>query len=451
MNTELMAISPIDGRYQKITAPLRMFFSEFALQKFRTLVELRWLKFLANELKLFQYDSKILTINKNFNIDSAVRIKEIEKITNHDVKAVEYFIREKLKEIGVVFNLELTHIFLTSEDVTNIAIALALKSGRNYVLDVLNEVLAYLESVARVNMDVPMMSHTHGQPASPTTIGKELIVFASRIRRAKDDIKSIPIEAKFNGSTGNFNPHLTTLPNIDWIKMSEKFISEYFNLTPEFYTTQTNTYLYLSRLFDAFKRLSSIFIDLNRDIWTYISMGYFNQKVKEGETGSSVMPHKVNPIDFENSEGNMEIAEGLFELISRLIQRSRLQRDLSDSTLLRNNGVPFAHFLIGLKSILRGLKKLEVNKKKISADLSSNPQLLGEAIQSMARFYGEIDSYEKLKNHTRGKTTTPEMLQEFIDTLTKIPEKERNRLKALTTDKYTGEALRLVKHYFENQ
>lgn len=450
--SEITAISVLDGRYAKLTNELDDIFSEYGLIKSRVYVEIQWLKFLANELQLIDLSkeglSKIDTISSGFSIDDAKAVKDIEKITNHDVKAVEYFIKEKLTKMGFDSAKEWVHFSCTSEDINNTSYALMVKEGREVAINILSELLLFIEELGKKYKSVPMMSRTHGQPASPTTVGKEFINYAWRIREEITCLKESLLSAKFNGATGNYNAHSYVLPDIDWIDAGSRFISEYLGLKPLLFTTQINPYSYISSILHSMIRICAIIIDFDKDMWGYISIGYFKQRLKEGEVGSSTMPHKVNPIDFENSEGNMGIAISMMDHLAVKLLQSRFQRDLSDSTALRNLGAVFGYFLIGLKNLLKGLKKIDLNSNEIDKDLSDNLELLAEPIQTAMRYYGEDNPYEKLKQLTRGKKITSEVLSGFIDTLENVPEEFRKKMKHTTVHQYTGLAEKLVDKYF---
>ncbi len=449
---EITAISVLDGRYAKLTKQLGDIFSEYGLIRSRVFVEIQWMKFLAGELKLVDLNegdvSKIDIIAADFSIEDAKAVKDIEKVTNHDVKAVEYFIKEKLSAIGLDSAKEWVHFSCTSEDINNSSYALMLKKGREITINILSEFLEFIEDLGKKYKSVPMMSRTHGQPASPTTVGKEFINYAWRIREEISHLKNSTLSAKFNGATGNYNAHSFVLPDIDWIEAGRKFVSDYLGLTPLMFTTQINPYSHISTILHTMIRISAIIIDFDKDMWGYISIGYFKQRLKEGEVGSSTMPHKVNPIDFENSEGNMGIAISMMEHLAVKLLQSRFQRDLSDSTALRNLGAIFGYFIIGLKNTLKGLKKIDLNNSAIEQDLSDNPELLAEPIQTAMRFYGEENPYEKLKQLTCGKKITTEVLNSFIDKLEKVPEEFRKKMKNITVDQYTGLAEKLVDKYF---
>ncbi len=445
--SSLTAISPVDGRYGSKTADLRPIFSEYGLIRHRVLVEIRWLQQLATrpeipEVPAFSdHARKILdAIVENFSEDDAQRVKNIERTTNHDVKAVEYFIKEKIAgnaELEAVS--EFVHFACTSEDINNLAYALMLREGRNQVLlPQLDEVIEALRKMAHDYAAVPMLSHTHGQPASPTTVGKEMANVAWRLRRQRQQVAETPILGKINGAVGNYNAHLAAYPEVDWEAIAREFV-ESLGLEWNPYTIQIEPHDYIAELFDALVRYNTILLDFDRDIWTYISMGFFKQKTVKGEVGSSTMPHKVNPIDFENSEGNLGLANALFTHLAQKLPVSRLQRDLTDSTVLRNLGVGIAHSVIACQSTLRGIGKLEVNTERLAEVLDSNWEVLAEAIQTVMRRYGIEKPYEKLKDLTRGQRVDAAALQAFIDTLD-IPAAEKDRLKQMTPASYIGNA-----------
>ncbi|MBT3311863.1 MAG: adenylosuccinate lyase [Desulfobacteraceae bacterium] len=449
---KITALSVLDGRYWKNTRELRDIFSEYGLIKHRVFVEIQWLKFLILELKLIKAkDSdiiKIESIANDFNEESALVVKGIEKTTNHDVKAVEYYIKQRLDETGLGLMKEWVHFSCTSEDINNTAYAIMIKKGCLKTEELLSDVLSIIENHGKEYKSVPMMSRTHGQPASPSTIGKEFINFAWKIRYELDILKSTEIYAKMNGATGNYNAHNFVYPDIDWIEAGRKFVSDYIGVKPALYTTQINSYNYISLLLHSLIRTASIIIDLDRDMWGYISIGYFKQKLIEGEVGSSTMPHKVNPIDFENSEGNMGVAIAMMEHLSVKLLNSRFQRDLTDSTVLRNLGAVFGYFIIGLKSTKKGMNKIDLNNKAIEKDLAENLELLSEPIQTGMRVFGEKNPYEKLKGLTRGRSITREGLDDFIENLEMVPEDFKERMKQLSVEKYTGVAEKLVDRYF---
>ena len=443
--TALNAISPIDGRYRNKIEDLGNYFSEEALIKYRVLVEIEYFIALC-ELPLPQLkgveNSKfedLRAIYKNFTPVDASAIKEIEKTTNHDVKAVEYFIKEKFDALGLENYKEFIHFGLTSQDINNTAIPLSIKEAINEVyIPEYQSLLNKIESLVKDWADIPMLARTHGQPASPTRLGKEIEVFAVRLKAQFNLLNDIPSAAKFGGATGNFNAHKVAYPNIDWKAFGTEFVQEKLGLQHSFPTTQIEHYDHLAALFDALKRINTIIIDLDRDIWTYVSMDYFKQKIKKGEVGSSAMPHKVNPIDFENSEGNLGIANAIFEHLSAKLPISRLQRDLTDSTVLRNVGVPFGHTLIGFKSTLKGLGKLLLNESKFNDDLENNWAVVAEAIQTILRREGYPNPYEALKGLTRtNEAISKKSISNFIDTLA-VSDDVKSELKAIKPQNYTG-------------
>ena len=441
----LTAISPVDGRYHDKVKELEHYFSEYALIKYRVRVEIEYFIALC-EIPLEQLESfdsknfeKLRDIYRNFSIEDAVGIKEIEKTTNHDVKAVEYFIKGRFKELGIERFGEFVHFGLTSQDINNTSIPLSLCEGinRSYMPQ-LDKVVEKLEEYAQQWKDVPMLAHTHGQPASPTRLGKEIMVFAVRIREQLKQLEQIPHSAKFGGATGNMNAHYFTYPQIDWHSFADRFVSEKLHLKRSFPTTQIEHYDNIAALFDCLKRINTILIDLSRDIWTYISMEYFRQKIKAGEVGSSAMPHKVNPIDFENAEGNLGVANALYGHMAGKLPISRMQRDLTDSTVLRNIGVPVAHSIIAFKSLLKGLDKLILNEAKLNADLEANWAVVAEGIQNVLRREGYPNPYETLKALTRGNNgITEESIREFVNGL-EIPETVKKELLSITPRNYTG-------------
>ena len=443
--SKLNAISPIDGRYRSKTDALAPYFSEEALIKYRVLVEIEYFIALC-EIPLPQLQSfdntlfeKLRLIYKDFTSEDALAIKEIEKVTNHDVKAVEYFIKEKFETHKISKFKEFIHFGLTSQDINNTAIPLSIKDAMNdvYVPEYFT-VLNRLQELATDWKDIPMLARTHGQPASPTRLGKEIEVFAVRLKEQFNLLNDIPSAAKFGGATGNFNAHHVAYPNIDWKAFGSQFVQEKLGLQHSFPTTQVEHYDHMAALFDCLKRINTIIIDLDRDFWTYVSMEYFKQKIKKGEVGSSAMPHKVNPIDFENSEGNLGIANAVFEHLSAKLPISRLQRDLTDSTVLRNVGVPFGHTLIGFKSTLKGLNKLLLNEAKFAQDLENNWAVVAEAIQTILRREGYPNPYEALKGLTRtNESINKESIAEFIDTLD-VTTTIKSELKRITPSNYTG-------------
>ncbi|MCS5490173.1 adenylosuccinate lyase [Algoriphagus limi] len=441
----LTAVSSVDGRYASKTEPLRAYFSEFALIKYRVHVEVEYFIALC-ELPLPQladFDSDLFSalrnIVKNFSLEDAQSIKETEKITNHDVKAVEYFLKEKFDELGQEQYKEFIHFGLTSQDINNTATPLMLKEGLEKVIfPQLNEVVEKLKEQAKAWENIPMLAKTHGQPASPTRLGKEIQVFITRIENQLEQLKGIPYSAKFGGATGNMNAHKVAYPKQPWNDFAEHFVSHYLGLSRSFPTTQIEHYDNLAALFDCLKRVNTVLLDLSKDIWQYVSINYFKQKIKAGEVGSSAMPHKVNPIDFENAEGNLGIANALFEHLSAKLPISRLQRDLTDSTVLRVIGVPLGHMLISLESLKKGLGKLELNEAAIHADLEENWAVVAEAIQTILRREGFPKPYEALKDLTRtNEKITQYSIARFIDGLV-ISDELKSELKAISPFNYTG-------------
>ncbi|NLZ78518.1 MAG: adenylosuccinate lyase [Gammaproteobacteria bacterium] len=446
--TSLTAVSPVDGRYGSRTSALRPIFSEYGLIRNRVLVEVRWLQRLAahagvTEVAPFS-DTANAALNElaeNFQLEHAERVKEFERTTNHDVKAVEYLLKEqaqKLPELAKV--TEFIHFACTSEDINNLSHALMLREGRDDVLLPLMRKLA--ESLRALSVefaDVPMLSRTHGQPASPTTLGKEFANVVYRLERQIAQTAAIPLLGKINGAVGNYNAHISAYPEIDWEANAKEFIEGDLGLTFNPYTTQIEPHDYIAELFDAVARFNTILIDFDRDVWGYISLGYFKQKTVAGEIGSSTMPHKVNPIDFENSEGNLGIANAIFQHLASKLPISRWQRDLTDSTVLRNLGVGMAHSVIAYEATLKGVGKLELNAAKIAEDLDNCWEVLAEPVQTVMRRYGIENPYEKLKDLTRGKGISAEALQTFIETLD-LPEEAKVQLRALTPANYIGNA-----------
>ncbi|VAW96075.1 Adenylosuccinate lyase @ SAICAR lyase [hydrothermal vent metagenome] len=449
----LTAVSPVDGRYASKTQALRPYFSEYGLIYHRVLVEVRWLQFLANKTDIKEmapFSNKanafLDTIVSNFNADDAQRVKDIESTTNHDVKAVEYFLKEKIKgqpEIEAVS--EFIHFACTSEDINNLSHALMLSTARDKVLlPEMDNIINRLRGFAHDYAEIPMLSHTHGQPASPTTIGKEFANIVARLVRQREQVANVVMLGKINGAVGNYNAHVSAYPELDWPALAKQFITESLGLSFNPYTIQIEPHDYIAEYFDALSRYNTIVLDMDRDIWTYISMGFFKQKVIKGEVGSSTMPHKVNPIDFENSEGNIGIANALFNHLSGKLTVSRMQRDLTDSTVLRNLGVGLAHCLIAYSSTMRGLNKLEVNEKKLAEVLDNNWEVLAEPIQTVMRRYGIENPYEKLKDLTRGSKISAETLNAFIADLD-MPDDAKKALSKLTPANYIGLAVQLAK------
>ena len=443
--TPLTAISPVDGRYHSKTKALQAYFSEFGLIKYRVLVEVEYFIALC-EIPLPSLDGlsdqkkeELRNIYKAFSEEDANWIKETEKTTNHDVKAVEYFLKDKMKALGLESQLEFIHFGLTSQDINNTAIPLSLKEGIQEVYTpMLEKLIEKIKELEYEWKDIPMLARTHGQAASPTRLGKELKVYRERLEIQKNRLKQIPFAAKFGGATGNFNAHFVAYPEIDWVSFSNHFVNETLGIHRSQTTTQIEHYDHIAGLFDALKRINTILIDLDRDIWTYVSMDYFKQKLKAGEIGSSAMPHKVNPIDFENSEGNLGIANAIFEHLSGKLPISRLQRDLTDSTVLRAIGVPLAHSLIAFQSTLKGLDKLVLNEEAISRELENNWAVVAEAIQTVLRREGFEKPYEALKGLTRThEKVTRDSVHQFIESL-EISEKLKEELKTISPSNYLG-------------
>ncbi len=444
-NDPLYAISPVDGRYRDKISSLEGYFSEAALIRYRIRIEVEYFIALC-ELPLPQLrdvEPKVFDdlrkLYREFDPADARAVKEIEKTTNHDVKAVEYFIKEQFNKLGLSDYREFIHFGLTSQDINNTAIPLSLREAVNEVyVPALEEVRKKIGELAEQWREVPMLARTHGQPASPTRLGKEIEVFAVRLREQFDLLNDVPCAAKFGGATGNFNAHHIAYPDIDWKAFGKEFVQERLGLHYSFPTTQIEHYDHMAALFDGLKRINTILIDLDRDFWSYISMDYFKQQIKKGEVGSSAMPHKVNPIDFENSEGNLGIANALFEHLAAKLPISRLQRDLTDSTVLRNIGVPLAHTLIAFQATLKGLGKLLLNASRIEADLEANWAVVAEAIQTILRREGYPNPYEALKGLTRtNQAITAETMSEFIDTL-EVSEGVKKELRAIRPENYTG-------------
>jgi adenylosuccinate lyase len=448
----IRAVGPLDGRYARLTEELADIFSEYGLIRHRVQVEIEWLKFIINDLKLDASPEAGLAgldrIADDFSVSDALAVKSIEKSTNHDVKAVEYFVKDRLDGLGLSKIKEWVHFSCTSEDINNIAYALMMKKGRALILTLMDQCIQKMEENARAFEAVPMMSRTHGQPATPTTLGKEFVNYAWRLGQERAELDRIQIQGKFNGATGNYNAHHFVFPDIDWINASQRFLSSNLDLEPILFTTQINPNLYLSRLLHSLVRAAAVLIDFNRDMWGYISLGYFRQRVVPGETGSSTMPHKVNPIDFENSEGNMGMAISLMEHLAVKLQKSRFQRDLSDSTVLRSLGSALGYFCVGVKNTVKGLSKLDLDETVIRKDLADNLELLAEPIQTAMRVFGEKNPYERLKALTRGQKIDRSDLDAFVDSLEKVPSPVRERMRHLTPATYAGLAQKLVQHYF---
>jgi adenylosuccinate lyase len=443
LNT-LNAIAPIDGRYFSTTQTLAPYFSEFGLIRYRVRVEIEYFIALAATLPELKgisgkHDSKLRKLYENFTEADALAIKEIEKTTNHDVKAVEYFLKNKFDELGLADHKEFIHFGLTSQDVNNTAIPLSLKEFMDAeMLPAIQKLVALLNSLSDQWKDIAMLARTHGQPASPTRLGKEIHVFAERINKQLELLNAVPHAAKFGGATGNFNAHHIAYPEVSWKKFGDDFVQKNLGLSRSHPTTQIEHYDNLAAIFDALKRINTILIDFSRDVWQYVSMNYFKQKIKAGEVGSSAMPHKVNPIDFENAEGNLGFANAIFEHLSAKLPISRLQRDLTDSTVLRNIGIPLAHTFLALKSLEKGIGKLELNKAAIDKDLEDNWAVVAEAIQTVLRKENYPNPYEALKSLTRkNEKVTKKDFEEFIDTL-QVSDVVKVRLKSITPFTYTG-------------
>ncbi len=441
----LSAISPVDGRYHKATSELAAYFSEAALIKFRVYVEIEYFIALCETPlpQLQNFDPKefatLRKIYQNFNETDAENVKEIEQTTNHDVKAVEYFIKDKFNALGLNAYKEFIHFGLTSQDINNTSIPHSFKLAvENSYLPAISELVLFLEKLSKEWAQIPMLAYTHGQPASPTRLGKEIHVFVERIKAQLKQVENIPFSAKFGGATGNFNAHHVAYPTINWIDFANYFVNNTLQLNRSQYTTQIEHYDNFASHCDGLKRINTILIDLNRDIWSYISMGYFKQRIKVGEVGSSAMPHKVNPIDFENSEGNLGLANAIFEHLSAKLPISRLQRDLTDSTVLRNIGVPMAHTLIAIKSTLRGLNKLILNEEAIKHDLELNWAVVAEAIQTILRREGYPNPYEALKELTRtNQQVNANTIAQFVEKL-EISDEVKKEIKNITPSNYTG-------------
>ncbi len=440
-----MAVSPIDGRYRKQVEDLSLYFSEYALIKYRVRVEIEYFIALC-ELPLEQLKSfdqanfeALRNIYRNFSTEDAQRVKDIEKVTNHDVKAVEYFIKEEFKKLGIEKYGEFVHFGLTSQDINNTSVPLSLLEGiRDTYMPALNEVIAILEDFSKEWENVSMLAHTHGQPASPTRLGKEIYVFVARLKEQLRQLEQVPYSAKFGGATGNFNAHNFAYPNINWNKFAADFVEGKLGLKRSYPTTQIEHYDNLAALFHNLERINTILIDLARDMWTYISMEYFRQKVKAGEVGSSAMPHKVNPIDFENAEGNFGIANAIYAHLASKLPVSRLQRDLTDSTVLRNVGVPLAHSIISLRSLKKGLGKLILNEAALDRDLENNWAVVAEGIQTVLRREGYPNPYEALKALTRGNAgITKESIQEFVKELN-VSDAVKQEILVITPQNYVG-------------
>ena len=447
---QLKAISPIDGRYLSKCEELNEIFSEYGLIKRRILVECVWLEALCDDAgikecrRLSPKERSLLkSVAENVSLEDAQRVKDIEKTTNHDVKAVEYFLKEKIKGTSLESRSEFIHFGCTSEDINNMSHALMLRDGKNILRKAMDEMTAIIASTAKKYASKPMLAHTHGQSASPTTVGKELAVVSQRLKRQAKEIDRLVMPAKMNGAVGNFNAHLSAYPQVDWPKLSRKVI-ESLGLRQNALTTQIESHDGIAELFDAICRWNSVLLDFDRDVWMYVSMGYFKQRTVKGEIGSSTMPHKVNPIDFENSEGNLGLANAVMGFMARKLAVSRMQRDLTDSTTLRNMGVGFGYTLIAVRSTIKGLGKLELNEARLLEDLDSNWEVLAEPIQTVMRKVGMDKPYERLKELTRGRRVNAEIMREFVSNLP-LPAADKKRLLALTPATYIGLASKLAK------
>ena len=450
-HTTLTAISPIDGRYSDKVDELRPIFSEYGLIRFRVQVEVRWLQALANQAEIVEVSTfsdcanqHLENIISHFSETDALRVKAIEKTTNHDVKAVEYFLKEKISGNAELEKVsEFIHFACTSEDINNLSYALMLKAGRTVILTQIEAVISSLTKLALDTAAQPMLSRTHGQSATPTTVGKEIANVVARLNRQKSQLEKVELLGKINGAVGNYNAHAVAYPEVNWADFAEEFVTS-LDLTFNSYTTQIEPHDYVAEFFHALSRFNTILLDFDRDIWGYISLGYFKQRTIAGEVGSSTMPHKVNPIDFENSEGNLGLANALFGFLADKLPVSRWQRDLTDSTVLRNIGVGVAHTVIAIQATLKGISKLELNADALDNDLNANWEVLAEPIQTVMRRYGIEKPYEKLKELTRGHRITPEQMQQFVETL-EIPAETKAQLLALTPRSYTGYAEQLAR------
>ena len=446
----LLAISPIDGRYSNKCGELQEIFSEFGLIKRRVLVECTWLEALCDDRRIKECKAlsakeraALRKIAAEFSLKDAQRVKDIEKTTNHDVKAVEYFLKEKVKRTSLNSRTEFIHFGCTSEDINNMSHALMLRDGQKVLRGAMDDMTKIIAQMAKEYAKVPMLAHTHGQPASPSTVGKELAVVSQRLKRQAGEIDRLVMPAKMNGAVGNFNAHLSAYPDVDWEKLSEKVIRT-LGLRQNRLTTQIESHDGIAELFDAIQRWNSVLLDFDRDVWMYISMGYFKQRTIKGEIGSSTMPHKVNPIDFENSEGNLGLANAVMGFMARKLAISRMQRDLTDSTTLRNMGVGFGYTLIAIRSTVKGLGKLELNKERLADDLDHNWEVLAEPIQTVMRKVGMDHPYERLKELTRGRRVNAEIMRDFVAALP-LPKVDKERLMKLTPSTYIGLAEKLAR------
>lgn len=446
----LLAISPIDGRYSNKCGELQEIFSEFGLIKRRVLVECTWLEALCDDRRIKECKAlsakeraALRKIAAEFSLKDAQRVKDIEKTTNHDVKAVEYFLKEKVKRTSLDSRTEFIHFGCTSEDINNMSHALMLRDGQKVLRGAMDGMTKIIARMAKEYAKVPMLAHTHGQPASPSTVGKELAVVSQRLKRQAGEIDRLVMPAKMNGAVGNFNAHLSAYPDVDWEKLSEKVIRA-LGLRQNRLTTQIESHDGIAELFDAIQRWNSVLLDFDRDVWMYVSMGYFKQRTIKGEIGSSTMPHKVNPIDFENSEGNLGLANAVMGFMARKLAISRMQRDLTDSTTLRNMGVGFGYTLIAIRSTVKGLGKLELDTERLAADLDNNWEVLAEPIQTVMRKVGMDHPYERLKELTRGRRVNAEIMRDFVAALP-LPKADKERLMKLTPSTYIGLAEKLAR------
>ena len=452
---DIRALSVLDGRYGRLTESLCDIFSEYGLIRHRIFVEIEWLKHILSDLKLDTAGKedldKIDSVYANFSKEDAEKVKAVERTTNHDVKAVEYFLKERLESLGLTRLKEWVHFACTSDDINNTSYALMIRQGKSLMVELLDEILEKIEQRAKEYKSVPMMSRTHGQPATPTTVGKEFVNFAWRLSQERDILADKKVQAKLNGATGNFNAHHFVYPDLDWIKASSDFISQKLDLEPVLFTTQVNPNASLAYILHAMVRAAAVVIDFDRDMWGYISLGYFRQRVVKGETGSSTMPHKVNPIDFENSEGNMGLAVSMMEHMAVKLLKSRFQRDLSDSTVLRSLGSIFGYFTIGIRNAVKGIGKIDVDQTVLNRDLDENRALLAEPFQTLMRVCHEENPYERLKDLTRGEKIGQNDYERFIDTLEKVPLDYKERMKKLSVRDYTGLAEKLVEQYLDRK
>lgn len=448
--SELTALSPLDGRYAAKVTEFGAIFSEYGLIKRRVMIEVRWLLALCAEPGIPEArtltaaeEQFVIGLAENFSEQDAARVKAIERVTNHDVKAVEYFLKEKFAGSSVEPLAEFLHFACTSEDINNMSHALQLKDGLMVVRDAQAQVIAELSALAKEGQDVSMLARTHGQTASPTTVGKEIAVFVKRLERQSARLAEVQILGKLNGAVGNFNAHLAAYPAVDWPELTRRIIEDELGLAQNMFTIQIEPHDYMAELFHVMMRWNTILLDFDRDIWTYISLGYFGQKTVKGEVGSSTMPHKVNPIDFENSEGNLGLANAIFDHLAAKLPISRMQRDLTDSTVLRNTGTAFGYALIAYKSTMKGIGKLKLNRERMASDLDAAWEVLAEPIQTVMRKAGIDEPYEKLKALTRGQTVTQDTISEFLATL-ELDESDKARLLAMTPASYTGMAREIV-------